>query len=153
MAAQLPDQILLYGEKADLYTNPLEQYWLLHKRKPPTFYWTPICKRGYIATWEILDNQLILRSIDGNVEKRFFLFWKKTVRFTLKILFQKAGTSGVKAAWFSGKLRIPQGKRTLYVHHEYDSRFEKEWSSPLNKAAWLKQLYLITCSKNWKNCK
>jgi hypothetical protein len=32
----------------------------------------------------------------------------------------------VRASWFSGKLRIPQGKRTLYVHHEYDSRFERE---------------------------
>lgn len=30
------------------------------------------------------------------------------------------------ANWFTGKLRVPQGYRTCYVHHEYDSRFESE---------------------------
>ena len=126
MAAQLPDNILYEGEKMDLYSNPLENYWALRNKKRPNFYWTPICKRGYVATWEIIDNQLILRSIDGNVEKRYFLFWKKPVRCTLKMIFSKAGVGGVKASWFSGKIRIPQGKRTLYVHNEYDSRFERE---------------------------
>ena len=85
-----------------------------------------MCKRGYIATWEIVDKQLILRSVDGNIETRFFLLWKKTIRYTLQMLFPRAGASGVKATWFSGKLRIPHGRRRLYVHNEYDSRFEKE---------------------------
>ena len=126
MAAQLPDIIHIHGEKFDLYSNPLEQYWSLKKKKRPDFLWSSMCKRGYIASWEIMDNQLILRSIDGNVEKRSFIFWKKTVRYILQMLFPKAGPGGVRANWFTGKIRIPQGKRTLYVHHEYDSRFEKE---------------------------
>ncbi len=126
MAAQQPDSILLYGKTMDLYTNPLEQYWSLRKRKRPAFHLTPICKRGYIATWEILDKQLILKNISGNVEKRLFLFWKKVMPYSLKMLFSRSSKGGVRASWFSGKLRIPQGKRTLYVHQDYDSRFEKE---------------------------
>lgn len=133
MAAQLPDCVLLQGEKLDLYSNPLEKYWLTRNKARPAFHVTPICKRGYIATWEIFDKHLILRSIDGNVERRFFLFWKKTVRLTLKMIFSKAGTGGVKATWFSGKIRIPLGKRLLYVHNEYDSRFEKEMVITIDK--------------------
>jgi len=135
MAAQLPDNILFDGEKLDLYSNPLELYWQVRNKKRPVFHITPICKRGYIATWEIFDKHLILRSIDGNVENRFFLFWRKTVRFTLKMLFSRAGTGGVKATWFSGKIRIPLGKRLLYVHNEYDSRFEKEMVITIDKGA------------------
>ena len=135
MAAQLPDSIILHGEKLDLYSNPLEKYWQTRNKKRPDFHITPICKRGYIATWEILDKHLILRNIDGNVDKRFLLFWRKTVRFTLKMLFSKAGIGGVKANWFSGKIRVPLGKRMLYVHNEYDSRFEKEMVITIDKGA------------------
>jgi hypothetical protein len=126
MAAQLPDIIHIHGEKMDLYSNPLEPYWQLKSKRRPSFLWSSMCKRGYIATWELLDKQLILRNIDGNIKRRSFLFWSKIMRFTLKMLFPKSGTGGVKANWFSGKIRIPHGKRTLYVHNEYDSRFEKE---------------------------
>ena len=141
MAAQLPDSIILHGEKLDLYSNPLEKYWQIKSKKRPEFHVTPICKRGYIATWEILDKSLILRNIDGNVERRFFLFWKKTVRFTLRMLFSKAKT-GVKATWFTGKIRIPLGKRMLYVHNEYDSRFEKEMVITIDKGAVIRTVTL-----------
>jgi hypothetical protein len=58
------------------------------------------------------------------------------------MLFPKAGTGGVKAVWFSGKLRIPQGKRTLYVHHEYDSRFEREMVITIEKGTVVKTVTL-----------
>ncbi len=126
MAAQLPDLILLHGERMDLYSNPLEQYWDLHKKKCPVFHASSMCKRGYIATWEILDKKLLLRGIDGNVERRSFIFWKKIVRYSVGMLFSKARNRAIIATWFTGKIRIPQGNRTLYVHNEYDSRFERE---------------------------
>lgn len=126
MAAQLPDFILHQGTKMDLYSNPLEPYWTLHRKKRPAFIPSKSCKRGYIATWEIRDKQLFLIHLDGKIERRSFLFWKKIVPYPLKKLFRKAGDRTVLANWFTGKLRIPQGNRTFYVHHEYDSRFESE---------------------------
>jgi hypothetical protein len=126
MAAQIPDIIFVSGEKMDLYSNPLEQYWIRQDKKRPAFYTFSSCTRGYVATWEIIDKQLILKNIDGSVERRTLLFGKESVRFTLGKLFSKAGRKGVKAGWFSGKLRIPRGNMTMYDHNGYDSRFEKE---------------------------
>jgi hypothetical protein len=142
MAAQLPDIIIMGGERMDLYSNPLEQYWSLHKKKRPAFQSSSSCKRGYIATWEILDKQLLFRSIDGNVEKRSFLFWKKIVRCSMKMLFSKAGNKPVIVKWFTGKIRIPQGNRTLYVHNEYDSRFEREMVITIENGSVIKTVVL-----------
>jgi hypothetical protein len=125
MAAQLPDKILLNGEYQHLYSNPLEHYWIRTDKKRPAFYPLPNCRRGYVATWEARDSQLFLKDIDGNYEKTSLFFGKQTARYSLKILFPKSGNRLVKANWFSGKLRIPQGKMTIY-DEDYGSRFEQE---------------------------
>jgi hypothetical protein len=126
MAAQLPDTIGINGEKANLYSNPLEEYWIQRSRKRPEFYSVPNCTRGYIANWLIMDKQLFLKGIDGNIRKRSLIFLKKWAPCTLKALFPGYGKGLIKATWFSGRLRIPRGKMTVYEHTGYDSRFEKE---------------------------
>jgi hypothetical protein len=127
MSIQLPDKILKDGEWMDLYSNPLEQYWIAARKKRPAFYPRFNCKRGYVATWEIKGNQLFLNDIVGNFERRF-LFLKKSASCSLKWLFPKLARQHklVKANWFSGKLRIPLGKMLFYEHSGYDSRFEKD---------------------------
>jgi hypothetical protein len=125
MAAQLPDKILYDGQQMDLYSNPLEPLWTSTKKKRPSFIWSSECSRGYIASWEIRGNQLLLKDIDGQYE-RSFLFFQKRSRYTLKKLFPRSKNKPVKAKWFSGKLRVPLGKMTMYEHSGYDSRFEKE---------------------------
>jgi hypothetical protein len=135
MAAQLPDFILINGVKMNLFSNPLEQLWPNFNKKRPTFRESLICKRGYIATWEIRNKDLILRTLDGNVIERTWLFWKRLVRYSVQTLFPRAGDRGVKATWFSGKIRIPKGKQILYVHSNYDSRFEKEMVISVEKGA------------------
>jgi len=125
MAAQLPDKILLNGRLQQLFSNPLEHYWLKSEKKRPAFYSLPNCRRGYVATWEVLGKQLHLREIDGNHEKVNIFFRKETTRFSIKDIFPKSLGRLVKANWFSGKLRIPQGKMTTY-DDDYGSRFEQE---------------------------
>lgn len=124
MAAQKADFLVMGGEKMELYSNPLEEYWIKKRKKRPSFYKVDVCTRGYVATWEIKENQLFLVDFDGNIDKRT-LFGTKSVKCTMKTLFPKA-KAGVKADWFSGKLRIPRGSMTQYEHNGYDSRFEKE---------------------------
>ena len=46
--------------------------------------------------------------------------------YSIKILFPKSNNRLVKAAWFSGKLRIPQGKKWTTYDEDYGSRFERE---------------------------
>lgn len=126
MAAQLPDWIIINGEFRDLYSNPLEQYWTRFNKRRPLFLPQNNCTRGYIATWEMVGNELFLVGIDGNYQRRFIFKGKKSTRFTHKTLFPGSKGKPVKATWYSGKLRVPEGKMTMYEHHEYDSRFEKE---------------------------
>ena len=76
MAAQLPDKILLDGELLNLYSNPLEQFWINTKKVRPPFIRTPECSRGYIAGWEIRNNKLLLKEIEGNYERNFIFFRK-----------------------------------------------------------------------------
>lgn len=125
MAAQLPDKIILDHRILELYSNPLEQYWHVNKRRRPLFISSLGCKRGYVATWELMDKMLILRSIEGRIRRKYFLFWNRVVSYSLKMLFPNVNNN-IVASWFTGKIRIPQGKRTFYVHHDYDSRFERE---------------------------
>ena len=125
MAAQLPDKVILDGATQHLYSNPLEHYWIRLDKKRPLFYPLPNCRRGYVATWVVKDNQLYLKDIDGNYEKTTLFFGKQATRYSLKTLFPKSGNRLVKANWFSGKLRVPQGKMTIY-DEDYGSRFEQE---------------------------
>jgi hypothetical protein len=142
MAAQLPDKILFEGEWRDLYSNPLEDYWVKRGKKHPAFLPASNCRRGYIASWEIQNNHLYLKAIDGNIEKKFLFFAKRTASYTLKSLFPRSMNKLVKAIWFSGKLRIPLGKMTMYEHHAYDSRFEKEQIITIDRGEILKSVTL-----------
>lgn len=126
MAAQLPDVIIINGEKMNLYSNPLEEFWISRKKERPAFCTSSICKRGYVATWEITNDQLFLKDIDGNYETQSLLLAKQKLKYSIQVLFSKPSDKGVKAEWYSGKLRIPGGNMTMYEHNNYDSRFEKE---------------------------
>jgi hypothetical protein len=147
MAAQLPDRILINGVHMNLYSNPLEQYWIRTDKKRPKFCELYECLRGYVANWEIKENQLFLRDIDGNFEKKSIFFGVESARYSIKTLFPKAKARPVKASWFSGKLRIPKGKMTMYAHNEYDSRFENEIIVTIEKGNVIK---MVTIDYNKK---
>ena len=142
MAAQVPDRILLNSEDLDLYSNPLELYWINTGKKRPSFHVSPECKRGYIADWEIKDQELFLTAVSASFDKRFLIFGKKLAVYTLKTLFPRCRGRLVKAIWFSGKLRIPHGKMTMYEHQGYESRFEKEIIVTVEKGKVIKMVTL-----------
>jgi len=132
MAAQLPDKILFNGGQLNLYSNPLEQFWLNTKKIRPPFVSSPECIRGYVAGWEIRHNKLLLKDIDGYYDRNF-IFFRKPARYSLRRLFPRSKNRPVRASWFSGKLRVPIGSMTLYEHSGYDSRFEKEFIVTIHK--------------------
>jgi len=142
MAAQIPDILILDGAKMDLYSNPLESYWEVTSKKRPAFQATESCKRGYVATWELHNHLLILRGIEGSVQVSNFIFWKKIIPYAWKMLFPKVESNGVVASWFTGKIRIPQGNKLFYVHHAYDTRFEREIIITIDKGEAIKTVEL-----------
>jgi len=56
------------------------------------------------------------------------------------------GGGSVKAIWFSGKIRVPDGKMMLYEHKGYGSRFEKEIIITIDKGN-LKKIVTMDCIK------
>jgi hypothetical protein len=97
---QFSDILYLNGQKHSLDSLPLETYYGPGNprpkfRAPNTATW-----RGYIATWEIDRGVLYLKAIRA---------WTDRGEVGLPDLFP--GRKGpVAATWFTGKLKVPQGK-------------------------------------------
>ncbi|PWB87890.1 transcription initiation factor IIB [Methanobrevibacter thaueri] len=64
------------------------------------------CWRNYIGTWEIKDGKFYLKDLEGRM------------RMTKK--------EPVHATWFSGVLKVPEGKVLQYVHLGFETLYEKE---------------------------
>lgn len=64
------------------------------------------CWREYIGTWEIKNQKFYLVNLEGR--------------------YKLSENNPIFADWFTGTLRIPQGKMLHYVHMGYGSVFERE---------------------------
>jgi hypothetical protein len=114
--AQLPDRLIYEGKEQALYSNPLESYYGKENPRPKFQMWHTANYRGYVATWEIDQGVLYLKAIRARMDGK---------EVGLDYLFP--GHPGrVEARWFSGRLRVPQGKMLHYVHQGYAQVFEQE---------------------------
>lgn len=122
--AQAPDKIFYNGTEYKLQSNPMEDYFKRFPDKRPkseiisTGLW-----RGYIATFEITDNQLFLKDIKilvnkENSGKSFDTEWKSVLT---TVCPEK---KKLKIDWFTGILVLPYGKVVDYVHMGYGSTYE-----------------------------
>ena len=120
--AQFPDILIYKGKTEHIFTNPLEQY-LKQNQLDNKKIFKPSCSacwRGYIATWEIRDRYLYLVKLeDGNCGDN-------PKEIPLRRVFPKLKSKSIKALWYSGKIRVPQGKIVQYFHMGYASKYEKD---------------------------
>ena len=99
-----------------LFTNPMESYFTQYPDKRPkndvelTSLW-----RGYVATFEINDNQLYLKDIEIIDSNKKGIEWKSV----LNEIFPNQ--EHIKIDWMTGLLVIPSGKLVNYVHMGYAS--------------------------------
>jgi rRNA processing protein Krr1/Pno1 len=124
--AQYSDILIYNGKKYSLTVNPMEGYFKKYPEKRPKGGSTALW-RGYVATFEIIDNELFVVDIeienntvtiiDGKV-KNAELGWKSIINECLD------GQRPMKVDWFSGLLILPQGKLVKYVHMGYGSTYE-----------------------------
>jgi len=121
--AQLPDKIVYKGKTYKLHSNPLEAYFEQHPEKRPYGIGSTALWRGYIATFEIRDQQLYVKDI--SVEYADSL--KGTHDFKWKSVMQEVfpDQKSFKVDWVNGLLVIPHGKMVNYVHMGYGSTYEK----------------------------
>jgi hypothetical protein len=118
--AQFPDRIIYKGKKYALNCNPLEDFFNNNPGKRPNkgSFCTGLL-RGYVATFEISDNQLLLKDIEIIVPDTLN---KKTDIKSVSVIKEIFPTQDIKNVdWFSGLLVIPYGKVVNYVHMGYVS--------------------------------
>lgn len=130
--AQRPDRFLHRGQDHDLFTNPLESYFQKEGKGRPALFREGIqasnCLRGYVATWKIEQDRLFL----VKVEKQYFKPAKKNKEQETEwrpIPMERLVEGAVPpqfASWFTGVLRIPQGRILRFMNMGYNSIFEKE---------------------------
>jgi len=102
-----------------IFSTPLEYYFKGDKKKPEEMKQTCTANwRGYHGTWKIEDGYLYLVSLkDGSC--------KDEKPIPISKIF-KNENAPIKAAWYSGIIRIQKGKVLKYVHMAFESIYEKE---------------------------
>ena len=142
--AQIPDKLIYKGDTLSLHDCPLEFYPNRELINPKSLFGSSgcfftACWRNYIATWEIIDNQLYLTEIRNacypiameDVAVAYKSGIKKNsigLEFSdLKKLFPDNYEKGkVKADWVTHNLISPQGELLYYVHNEFESSYERD---------------------------
>lgn len=114
---QAPEVLEYRGEWHSLCSLPLEPYLACLQERPP-FHATPTClERMYIGTWRIENDRLYLFEVQAHD--------REGNAITLGHLFP-GSTAPVWAAWFSGVLCCPQGKRLKTILLGFESIYEAD---------------------------
>ncbi|MFZ4859678.1 MAG: hypothetical protein ACOYL3_25175 [Desulfuromonadaceae bacterium] len=114
MTAQIHETLILDGKIIKMaFCPPLPQNHTRIIVSEADLICSTNCWRGYVGTWEIIDDSLYLVGLKGG--------------------FRLVGTDPLFADWFTGVLRIPYGKILQYVHMGFGSVYEKEGHLCINK--------------------
>ena len=117
MTAQIGERIIYEGEEHSMCEEPLFSYFHLGGKQPKFGLTSTALWRGYVGTWEVLDDRLYLVALEGSLEDGSAA--------NLETVFPGFPTR-VFAHWYSGTIRIPQGKLLDYVHMGYESVYERD---------------------------
>jgi hypothetical protein len=117
MTAQTPETLYYMGEQLSMCSEPLAQYFTLSGKGIPLNSDCTALWRGYVGTWEIVDERLYLIGLNGTTENDEPL--------SVATLFPDF-PDRVFAHWFNGRLRVPQGGLVKYVHAAYSSQYERD---------------------------
>ena len=117
MTAQFSERLRYNGEDLAMCTNPLGYFFALGGVNPGFESNCTALWRGYVGSWEIVDGRLYLVSISGTLEGG----GEASLGSVFPVFPDR-----VFAHWFSGTIRIPQGKMLEYVHMGYGSTYERD---------------------------
>lgn len=117
MTAQIGERLIYDGREVSMCSQPLDGYFALGGRSPEFESNCTALWRGYVGTWEIVGDRLYIVSLSGTL--------KDGTDATLETVFP-GYPDRVFAHWYTGTLRIPEGKRLEYVHMGYASTYERD---------------------------
>ena len=103
---QYPEYLIYNAKKYFLYNEPLYEYFKKHpERRPKSNVLSHNLIRGYIAEFEIKNNELFLKDIGFHLDNTEY--GKPVLKSVLPKFL--TGQSTLKIDWFSGFLVIPDG--------------------------------------------
>lgn len=117
MTAQLSEKLIYEGQQVGMCTTPLSDFFTFGGNHPNFAYNCTALWRGYVGTWELVSNRLYLIALTGTLEDGNAA--------TLATVFPDH-PNRVFAHWYSGTIRIPQGRLLNYVHMGYGSTYETD---------------------------
>ena len=117
MTAQISESLHYQVENLPLCTNPLDSYFALGGARPDFADTSTALWRGYVGRWDIVDGRLYMVGLSATLTNG--------QPATLDTVFPGYGER-VFAHWYTGTLRVPQGRRLKYVHMGYASTYERD---------------------------
>jgi len=122
--AQEPDKIIYHEKEYGLYSNPLQSFFEKNPdRLPQNEVRSSALWRGYVATFEVIENELYVKDIQmqyrDTISKVHTFGWKSVLDKVFPNQKER------KLDWFTGVLVIPHGKLVSYVHMGYASTYKK----------------------------
>lgn len=163
MTAQFKEKLTYKGTVLYMAAEPLQQFLFINKIELRMDFTCTALWRGYMGSWEIVDDKLFLTSISGHgqiLNKEKFREGKLALRQKLKAGLITPSENGhllkaleedcydeinlslktlfhteekVFASWYTGILNVPHGKMLQYVHLGYASKYEKEMTFTINE--------------------
>ena len=102
MTAQIQENLIFNGKHMSMCTEPLEQYFEKTLGCQPRFKMRSTnLWRGYIGSWEIMGVHLYLIGLEGMLADG--------TPVSISTFFPNS-KNRILASWFTGKLRVPEGK-------------------------------------------
>jgi hypothetical protein len=117
MTAQMPEKLKYEERQLSMCSEPLRDYFALAGIEPGFESNCTALWRGYVGEWEILNGRLYLIGLSGTLEDG--------TEANLETIFP-GFAHRVFAHWFTGRIRVPQGKMLDYVHMGYASTYERD---------------------------
>ena len=117
MTAQISEKLIYEGHQLSMCTTPLVDYFAMAGDQPKFKYNCSALWRGYVGTWEIVDYRLYLIELRGELEGGGVA--------SVATIFPDY-PDRVFAHWYSGMIRIPQGKLLNYDHMGFGSTYERD---------------------------
>jgi len=117
MTAQISEIVHYQGRKQRMCTEPLGDYFALAGIEPRFEVSCTALWRGYVGEWAVIEGRLYLIGISGTLEG--------DTPATLETFFP-GFPDRVFAHWYSGQVRLPQGRQLEYVHGGYGSTYEQD---------------------------
>ena len=117
MTAQVPEVLHYDNQILSMYALPLSDYFSLKKSEPKFRVDCTAIWRGYVGTWEIVENRLYLIRVDGHFDNGDDI--------TLRSLFLDS-TDRVFANWYSGEVKAPKGEIIDFAYGGFSSIYEQE---------------------------